>query len=432
MSTNSPTPSQTFALSMFANAVQNISGPDLGPSAFSQINQALSNASSGAGSIGSWKIVWGPVVLTQQVDSANSVNLMYVVQSDDHPSQFVIAIAGTNFSAMIDSVVEDCFVSLQVPWIYNADAQAQGAKIGLGTAIGLFNLQNLTPDAKLPGGGQTLGLFLAGLDLLSGLVGQKVQVTVAGHSLGGALASVVALWLADTQSQWDPGANATVAAHTFAGPTAGNSAFASYAGRKLGALLVPYYNSLDAIPHAWREGTNPPTNGDPPSLSDLFGIYVSNIPPDGASTFVVLLINVLQLLAQDGDYATLPNLQKITGTFNSVIDSKAKPDSFDRYLAQVGYQHIGGYYSTFSYNPNWMPGMPQKPVCMSPWLAGTLQAASSAASVAQALQNQKPQKIAVAGAVVDMPRGPNDPQAARVVALVQAGLAKQGKRSPAA
>ena len=436
MNTNPITPAQTFALSMFANAVQNVSGPDLGPSAFSQINQALAAAAAAAtppaSTIGNWEIIWGPVVLSQSLGAADSVNLMYVAHSKDQPSQYVIAIAGTNFSALMDSVIEDCFVSLQVPWIYNADAQKQGAQIAFGTAIGLFNLQNLTPDAKLPGEGKKLGEFLAGLDLVSGLLDQKVHITVAGHSLGGALASVVALWLADTQGSWDPGSNATVAAHTFANPTAGNKAFASYAGTKLGAQLVPYFNSLDAIPHAWREGTIPPTQGQPPSLSDLPGIYEQNIPPDSTADKVLLLIEVFQLLASVGGYETLPNLRMIQGTFSKDTDAGASLDTFDRYLAQLGYQHIQAYYVPFTYDWRWMPALPQKPVNLSPWLAETIQKASSPDAVVQALQNQKPQKINIAGALVDVPRNPKDPQAARVVELIQSGLANQGKRAPAA
>lgn len=36
------------------------------------------------------------------------------------------------------------------------------------------------------------------------------------------------------------------------GATADNSAFAAYSGKKLGARLTPYCNTLDVVPHAWQ------------------------------------------------------------------------------------------------------------------------------------------------------------------------------------
>lgn len=88
--------------------------------------------------------------------------------------------------------------------------------------------------------------------------GGKLDVMVTGHSKGGALASTVALWLHDTQGtdvpaseQWDPGGQATVRCHSFAGPTAGNAAFAAHSNRALSGVCTRFVNTNDLVPHAW-------------------------------------------------------------------------------------------------------------------------------------------------------------------------------------
>jgi lipase (class 3) len=87
----------------------------------------------------------------------------------------------------------------------------------------------------------------------------NLDVLVTGHSKGGALASTVALWLADTQGtagvaehdQWDPAGTATVRCHSFAGPTAGNAAFAAHSNAKIGRVCARILNTNDIVPHAW-------------------------------------------------------------------------------------------------------------------------------------------------------------------------------------
>ena len=55
-----------------------------------------------------------------------------------------------------------------------------------------------------------------------------INVCVTGHSLGGALASTLALYLLENQSVWDQSTNSqsTVSAICFAAPSAGNNYFA--------------------------------------------------------------------------------------------------------------------------------------------------------------------------------------------------------------
>jgi Lipase (class 3) len=87
----------------------------------------------------------------------------------------------------------------------------------------------------------------------------RVDICVTGHSKGGALSSTLALWLADTQGtdvppddQWDPASKASISAYSFAGPTAGNKAFAEHSTAILKERLHRIINTKDVVPYAWN------------------------------------------------------------------------------------------------------------------------------------------------------------------------------------
>ena len=113
--------------------------------------------------------------------------------------------------------------------------------------------------ALLPAGSRD-----GGLDLLTFLRSQAdgskeaLDVSVAGHSKGGALAPTVALWLRDAldsgaaEECWDASRRARVACHAFAGPTPGNAAFAQRLEQKLGENQRYVRNRNDVVPQAWQ------------------------------------------------------------------------------------------------------------------------------------------------------------------------------------
>lgn len=427
MTTNALPQNQAFALAMFANAAQHTtqSQTDLAHAAQTKINPALTAA---AGAIGNWKIVWGPCVTPQPAFASSSMNAMYVVQSQDDASQYMIAIGGTNFASLFD-VLEDFMTFAQVPWPYGfleSLGVAPGSAIALGTAVGLSTLQSMVPESDLPGGGTSL------VDFLRTIVHQKVTITVAGHSLGGALAPTVALWLANTQQDllclnWDPKKNATINLQAFAGPTPGNDAFGKFLHHKLGDQgLQAHYNTLDVVPHAWQLLTTP-------ALAEIYAIY-GNCGVD-PSTIEAWEIGVAALVAGvlsacGGNYTALPKLQPFPGTF---FPSKQFYDpektALTNYFGQLGAQHIPGYFKQFGFALEWAPWLipPTAPQLESgPFLQAITNAGAKAkpTDIVQALQMRPARKIQIGGTVVDAPRGPNE--AASVVSLVHAALLKQG------
>jgi hypothetical protein len=87
-----------------------------------------------------------------------------------------------------------------------------------------------------------------------GSASAPVKVWVVGHSKGGALASALALWLAEWRGanagNWNPQNRATLHLATFADPTPGN---ANFAKRVQNAMATTYRlaNPYDIVPHVW-------------------------------------------------------------------------------------------------------------------------------------------------------------------------------------
>ena len=108
-------------------------------------------------------------------------------------------------------------------------------------------------SARLEHGNDLLSFLKAAVASASG----RVDLVVTGHSKGGALAPTLALWLAETQGsaaeayRWDPDQRATVGCYAFAGPTAGNAAFAQRSNERIGARCHRIFNPLDVVPRAW-------------------------------------------------------------------------------------------------------------------------------------------------------------------------------------
>jgi len=291
----------------------------------------------------------------------------------------------------------------------------------------------MKPSSTVPGGGSTLVEFLATITR------NPVQIAVVGHSLGGALAPTAALWLADTQgflSHWDPHRNATLSALPTAGPTAGNSAFAAYSGKKLGAGLTPYYNTLDVVPHAWQASM----------LAEIPGLYVPHIPK---LPVIESLVDLALRLSSAGDYTTLPGLTPLPGKFHEVHIQRAHdermPDratqgkgilhdlreliELERFFLEVAYQHTTAYDSWFHFDPQWWPAAAARlaPPAASPALIAALSSKSATAGdVAQLIRAGAPRKLIIGGALVDAPSGPSDPRGNEIAAQVAAELMKHG------
>jgi len=158
-----------------------------------------------------------------------------------------------------------------------------------------------------------------------------IEVAVVGHSKGGGLAPALALWLAETREEyWDPAGEAEVTCFAFAGPTAGNRAFANRLDSVLGARNRRVLNTLDVVPHAWmfrgeggREGV---------CVDDVPDLYP---PPVHAIKTLSLLAEVLRSRVAELDYSH---------PVANVLELQSRPAPVGRlWFAQMAHQHTDAY-----------------------------------------------------------------------------------------
>jgi hypothetical protein len=361
------TEQQIHSLSSMSNAAF-----DLQESSFATLQslttEIVTNALADSiiqGCIGTWDLVWGPVVFSNNPNAEKVVadNTMMLLYSSDL-NLFTVAIAGTNAVSMYGWFQEDFGVNTLVQWesIVNKDVNKLffTPSIAGGTSLGLQNLLAMTSS-----GGATM------LEALNTYISSNhitgATVAVAGHSLGGALAPVMAMYMQDTLSTWNTvsGSITQIQAWPTAGPTPGNADFATYVQDNIGSSFAytSIYNTIDVIPQAWMYS----------SFENIPSIYPQITAPETQGpqyTTIGLLVLIANLRAIDkSDFYKRTNYQQITpwtpatGTFDTGTDTKAKNEAallniyatgnltqyqpyftaFYRFLMQMAYQHTTAY-----------------------------------------------------------------------------------------
>jgi hypothetical protein len=87
-----------------------------------------------------WDLVWGPASFNAGLTGFDDA-AMYVAQKRQQPSQFVVAVRGTNPLSLFDWVFGDLLVTRQVPLAYGGSGD--GAAISFSSALGLSILQHM-------------------------------------------------------------------------------------------------------------------------------------------------------------------------------------------------------------------------------------------------------------------------------------------------
>lgn len=285
------------------------------------------------GKIGAhWKLCWGPVLYSfspPSVPSGREIdNIMFVAQDGTNP-HYAVAIAGTDYKSLWDWILEDLLVKDMKAWPCR-NPPSPAPRVSLSTFIGLDILRGAVPNGRtplgepFPGTGQTLIQFLASVPQ-----DEPITVSTTGHSLGGALAPTLALYLKDELAQWNPSQNATVLPYAFAGPTPGDAAFAAYFNSQFPAGMSRIWNGLDIVPHAWDVAHLQ-------EIPTLYGTIDGKPPVHEISTIVGDLVKSLG----KNDYAPL------TGALSAFSGPQqwGTPTTTDAFFKEAKYQHMQAYW----------------------------------------------------------------------------------------
>lgn len=266
-----------------------------------------------------WELIWGPVVYRFEHALFND-NLLYAARRRDDPTTIAVATRGTNSPALFDWLIEDVEVFRLRDWPYGDPGDLK-PRIAEGTWKGFEILQGLVPPDQVPGTGLGISAFLG--RQVAANAPARTTVHVTGHSLGGALSPVLALWLADTRTEWDPNGLADLHVASFAGPTQGDADFAAYYDRQLGASTDRFHDAKDLAPLIWA-------TADMKTIPDL---YQPVAKMDDAER---LGLDALIDLTRDKNY-----LQIVDGQ-SPLAYSAINPD-ITNFLSQAGWQHHCGY-----------------------------------------------------------------------------------------
>ena len=195
------------------------------------------DAALAGGGYADWRVIWGPGLNT------DGANMLYVA-GNRAANQYAVTIRGTEWQFCLDWIEDFTSLLGLVPFrfLLNPPPSAD-VRVAAGLALTLQQLLAIVATD----GQQATGL----LSFLEALP-PDASIFVTGHSQGGGVASLLAVWLA-----WSFGSAARLKVYTFAAPSPGNAGFARYYNALFrdatGGASTAYrvYNTLDVVPHAW-------------------------------------------------------------------------------------------------------------------------------------------------------------------------------------
>lgn len=281
------------------------------------INSLL--ADNSLATAGLWQAVWVGL-------SPDGANLSFIAQCTSQ-NAFAVGIRGTQFTSLID-LGEDLepqtlaqFTPGDVPLLVS-----QGSMKGFTEVIGTVGVPS--------------GNLLQTLTALLGAAPSNATLYVTGHSLGGALATMVALYLA-AQTWSNP---PVFGVYTFAAPSAGLQSFADYYDQTLTNnspnQTWRVYNAWDAVPNAWATLSNVKKKFYPvPSASDP-----TNPGPAKTSAVSILLGQFEKLpngnhyVQTNGNSSKSPNTKVLNSKYAS-YDPSCVYKTTESFMGQVAYQH---------------------------------------------------------------------------------------------
>ena len=285
---------------------------------FNAINSQLANPALATSA--EWSAVW--VGLTQ-----DRANLAYIAQNTTQ-NAFAVCLRGTQFNSLVD-LAEDLNVA-SVAEFTAAPAFDQPLLVSQGSMQAFTEITNA---CFIPARTNLLQALQAMLQNAP----SNPTLYITGHSLGGAMATMVALYLAAQSWSNAP----TFGVYTFAAPTAGLQAFADCYDAVFPSNSFRVYNVWDIVPNAWVES----------DLIDVLDTFYPSLvsTPSGPGPAQNVGVNSLisEFIAAPGSNVYVQTNQTVnadpvnTATYGTdgTYDSSAVSPTMGDFLAQVSFQH---------------------------------------------------------------------------------------------
>lgn len=277
----------------------------------SGIDELLSQYNSG------WSVAWAGL-------GEDGANFAYIA-SNASTGEFAVVVRGTIFTPI--DLLEDLDVGALVQFTaIPASFSSEPLMVSQGAMVAFTEIMSMVSVAK----NTTLRQELDNL-----VMGSTPTIYVTGHSLGGCVASMVALYLA---TEYYGDTLPVIAAYTFAAPTAGTQAFADcydlYVTNGTGNTAWRVYNNYDVVPNAWQ------------SLEAVEKFYPSSAGPVANKAVTSLIKSFLQ--STNGNaYVQTNQKNKNIVELNSgytTYDPDSVCESVGDFLGQAGFQHANATY----------------------------------------------------------------------------------------
>lgn len=291
-----------------------------------------------------WKVVWGPgISVMQPVFSDPPPDKPQVYPSDvmfvaRNSSSYFVSVAATNYLSIFD-VGEDFKAQTMRYWPYAASGRESAGKISRGFHESLRILQRMKPAKGLPGADLTLREFLRHVVRRHD---GDINIITGGHSQGGATAPLVALWLSDTQGEWNAEGKAKISCYRSAGPTPGDCDFATYYDGQVPAT-VSLVNPKDFVPKIFVER----------EMLKIPLIYEPFLQP---TREIEQLVVEMAALGATGRYRQIAygeeQLVELQCARVNMHIYGADPSATDcqKFARQMGYQHAQAYFELLGLN----------------------------------------------------------------------------------
>lgn len=278
--------------------------------------------------LSNWDIVWGPAVYSI-IPKSKPDQIMFLA-FDKSTSRYFLSVSGTNPYSLLNWL-EDLDVGTTVQWPWNNAGNT--VQIASGSKLALDVLIDMKTNARVNGAtvGSPVSLINYLKSTFANAEANSSSLITGGHSLGGAISPLCALWLKDNQTEWDSTlAIKNISSWPSAGPTIGIAGFKTYYNSRI-PETYRIHNTIDVVPHAWNKT----------DLAAIKTLYNPEIPnSDCIDTLVVRSINKVKNI----DYVQAGLIEKpLEGAVDKSIIKQSYPPGIN-FGIQLGYQHVDAYF----------------------------------------------------------------------------------------